>query len=619
MFWAAAANADGYRVEWGTTSGAYTDSATTTSTSYAIKGLQENTTYYVRVTATRTGAADGTPSDEDEATTLPSPPGQVTGVTATAVSSSSINVGWADATNADGYRVQWGTTSGSYTDSAATASTSYAINGLQENTTYYVRVAALRNGAADGTPSAETQATTFRSPPAKVTGVSAAAASDTSINVTWSAAARADGYKVEWGATSGSYTDSATTTSTSYVVSGLSANTTYYLRVVGTRTGTADGTPSDETSAVTPSPAPARVSGVSVTADDYDSITVTWSAVTSADGYVVQWDDDSAFTSPSDVVVASGSTVTRQITGLQEGTQYWVRVYATRAGAADGPASSPATDTTALQAPARVTNLRARAASDVAVNLAWDLALRAGGYRIEWGTSPGTYTERASTAALAYTVTGLSAHTVYYFRVTATRSGAPDGARSVERSARTNTALPPGQVTGLSATAISDREIQATWNAAANATGYVVQWDTDSAFPGPEQAAVANTGAIVEFLRAETEYFVRVRGTRNGAADGAWSSADSATTEDSRVKVWAERFPGGQVPAQLFLGAFAGVLAGVRFKSMKPPRREAVITGTMSLGALILPMFGLANDFWVIGIALLVLLCSIATIFIARR
>ena len=100
---------------------------------------------------------------------------------------------------------------------------------------------------------------------------------------------------------------------------------------------------------------------------------------------------------------------------------------------------------------------------------------------------------------------------------------------------------------------------------------------------------------------------------------GAWSSADSATTLDSRVKVWAERFPGGQVPAQLVLGAFAGILAGMRFKSMKSPRREALITSAMSAGALILPMFGLANDFWVIGIALLVLLCSFAAIFIARR
>ena len=117
--------------------------------------------------------------------------------------------------------------------------------------------------------------------------------------------------------------------------------------------------------------------------------------------------------------------------------------------------------------------------------------------------------------------------------------------------------------------------------AAGSATGYVVEWDTDIAFSDPDEAQASGAGVIIERLRAETEYHVRVQGTRDGA--------------------------------------FGGVMAGVRFKSMKSPRREAVITGAMSLGALILPAFGLANEFWVIGVALLVLLASIAAIFLAKR
>ena len=365
--------------------------------------------------------------------------------------------------------------------------------------------------------------------------------------------------------------------------------------------------------------APDQVTGVSAAPDDHDSITVSWYAVPEADGYVIQWDQDGTFSSPSESTIRSGATVTYNITGLQEGTTYHIRAYATQTGLADGRPSAPANATTTLQPPAQVTGVSAAATSDVTINVTWSAAIRADGYRVEWGTTSGAYSGGATTSSTSYTITGLTHSTTYHVRVTATRTGASDGTPSSERSAATEAAPTPAQVTGLSAVAISDREIQATWSAAANATGYVVQWDTDTAFPEPEQANVANTGAIIERLLPETEYFVRVKGTRNGATDGAWSATDSATTEDSRVKVWAERFPGGQVPAQLALGAFAGVLAGVRFKSMKSPRREAVITGAMSLGALILPMFGLANDFWVIGIALLVLLCSIAAIFIARR
>ena len=147
----------------------------------------------------------------------------------------------------------------------------------------------------------------------------------------------------------------------------------------------------------------------------------------------------------------------------------------------------------------------------------------------------------------------------------------------------------------------------------------MVQWDTVDTFPDPDEALASGTGVIIERLMAETEYHVRVKGTRDGATDGAYSVSATATTGDAQIKVWAERFPGGAIAAQLVLSAFGGVMAGVRFKSMKSPRREAVITGAMSVGALILPAFGQANEFWVIGVALLVLLASIAAIFLARR
>ena len=375
---------------------------------------------------------------------------------------------------------------------------------------------------------------------------------------------------------------------------------------------------------------PAQVTGVRASADDHDSITVSWNAVADTCGsnslyYEVRWDDDSGFASPQDEAYISNTTHSYRITGLQEGTPYFVQVRGVCADlfgfyTAEGEWSA-ASATTELQAPARVTGVIAGATSDVEIMVSWMMAIRAGGYVVQWREDGQAFdaSRQAAVTALTYDVTGLTADTRYYFQVIATRAGATDGAPSDEAGATTENAPTPGQVTGVAVAALSDRELQVTWTAATNATGYVVQWDTDDTFADPDEARASGTGVVIERLRAETEYHVRVKGTRAGATDGAYSTSASATTGDARPRVWAERFPGGAIAAQLVLSVFGGVMAGVRFKSMKSPRREAVITGAMAFGALILPAFGLANEFWVIGVALLVLLASIAAIFLARR
>ena len=365
-------------------------------------------------------------------------------------------------------------------------------------------------------------------------------------------------------------------------------------------------------------PAPDQATGLAVTSFDHDSAALTWNTAANADGYTVQWQTGSEAWGDNEAGV---STTQYTITGLQEGTTYTIRVISTRTGGADGTPSSEVSATTTMQPPAKVTGLATTSISDNLISLSWSMAIRATSYRVEWRTGAQSYdgSRQATTAGLSYTVSGLSPSTRYHFRVTAVRTGTADGATSDELSAATSAPLPVEQVTGLSADPVSDSEIRATWNAVGNATGYVVHWDTDAAFPNPDSAEVAAAGAIIERLRAETEYFVRVRGTRLGAADGAWSSADSATTLEPRINEWIARFPGGAIGGQLALALFGGALAGVRFKGMKSPQREAAITGAMSLGALILPFFGQGNNFWIVGIALLVLVCSVAVVFIASR
>ena len=75
----------------------------------------------------------------------------------------SIYVEWDAVSNADGYKVQWGTTSGSV-DAAnqMTVSTNNTIisSSIVNNTTYYIKVIATRHGAEDGLASGEVSART---------------------------------------------------------------------------------------------------------------------------------------------------------------------------------------------------------------------------------------------------------------------------------------------------------------------------------------------------------------------------------------------------------------------------------------------------------------------------
>ena len=83
---------------------------------------------------------------------------------------------------------------------------------------------------------------------------------------------------------------------------------------------------------------PGRVTGVSVT-PRIGALTVSWNSVANADGYKVQWrSSGQTFGSARQRVV--GSSTQDTIRNLTPGTQYFVRVIATKSGTSDGTPSN---------------------------------------------------------------------------------------------------------------------------------------------------------------------------------------------------------------------------------------------------------------------------------------
>ena len=159
-----------FRIERSSTSiGPWTEIATVGAggTTFANTGLAETTTYYYRVRASNTAGPSGY-TNVSSATTPATIPIAPTGLGATAVSSSQINLAWTDNSfNETGFRIERSSTSiGPWTLIATTGpgATSYSNTGLNPSTLYFYRVLAS-NTAGSSVASNTASATTFAATP----------------------------------------------------------------------------------------------------------------------------------------------------------------------------------------------------------------------------------------------------------------------------------------------------------------------------------------------------------------------------------------------------------------------------------------------------------------------
>jgi titin len=163
VVWVDVRGETGYRVERspdGSTGWAPVGQAAQNATGYVDSGLAPATTYFYRVIGT-TAAGDAPTSDVVSVTTLEGladPPV----VSIVAVSSSQIDLGWADVATETGYRIERsidGATDWITVGSAGQDVTAYSDSNLASGVTYHYRVIAT-NAAGDSAPSNVVDATT---------------------------------------------------------------------------------------------------------------------------------------------------------------------------------------------------------------------------------------------------------------------------------------------------------------------------------------------------------------------------------------------------------------------------------------------------------------------------
>ena len=359
-------------------------------------------------------------------TTTPPIPIPPSGLTATATSSSTIDLGWRDnAINEIGQRIERSVgSSNNYAllTNVGANITAFTDSQLVDGTKYYYRVKAFNTGGSSTYSNQLFAITPLKSP----TSLTATAVSSSQISLTWTDnSATEAGYRIEQSPVDNlHYTEIATVgpNVTSYSATGLSEATKYYYRVRAYN-AIATSAYSSEKNATTLYNIPVAPSGLRISSIISSRVILAWTDNSGNEsGFRIQRKQGPTGTYTEIATPgANVTTYTDDDNALLDGTQYYYKVCAYNP-AGNSPFSNEVSGTTLLASP---TSLTATVVSSTQVNLNWtDNSRSETGYLIERkATSSGNYAQIGSVNMNVHSYTdtyNFKSGTTYYYRVRAT-------------------------------------------------------------------------------------------------------------------------------------------------------------------------------------------------------
>ena len=429
-----------------------------------------------------------------------------------------------------------------YTDTSVSALTSYCYKVVTSSTAI----------SATGTSTVRAVTVPVSLPPATTTPT-ATAITPTSLTLNWTAPTTVAGnaiasYSVQRasdaGFTTGLVSNTVASGTTTLNVTGLTASTPYFFRVVSVNAS--GNTNSGTLTLTTPVLAPVATSAPTATLVTPNSLTLNWTAPTTGGAiasYTVQSATNTGFTSGLVTTALISNTATSyNVTGLAPSTTYYFRVIAVNATST--ATSSALTQATAIAVPGVTGTPTATAITATGLTLNWSAPTTGGtvaNYTVQYATNS-SFTGATSSAAVTsttYNVSGLTAGTTYWFRVVANNASASTNSSSVSATTMTAVAqaaalatLPaPATVTGLSGVT-TDRVISAgmNWSAVSGATSYNVRYSTSSTF-ATSTTVTATSGSQIAFTGIVSKATVYLQVRAVGATTSAWSATVAAIAQ----------------------------------------------------------------------------------------
>lgn len=456
-----------------------------------------------------------------------------------------ITVSWTESTNADSYTLTYvnqndASDNGSFTtDDAST--TSYTIPNLKSGSTYLVRIVA--NGSGEFVSSALNEITAKTQAKLDRPVVTIGERTESSLAVSWTASANASSYTLVYNGVEVNNIED-----TSYVLEGLTGNTTYEIQIVA-NPASDDYVASSSVAINAKTKTKLATPTLQYASRGTNSIEVSISNVDGATSYVL------SYVNTEDATDA-GTATTATLTGLKEGATYSITVVAK--GPAndyvDSDESSALTVTTQTQLV--MSEVEAKSALNAegtraSLTFSWDSVANAdGGYLIEYrvaGTE-GDWTPANPVAAgiTTETVNGLDPKTTYEFRAMALASNGADdpsasyyldSAWSESKTITTLEKLAAIDITGISTGNATSGTVDLSWTSVANAIGYVVSYAETGSTAATETSLISGgDGTTMSYtltgLKAERTYDIRIKavGDHENYNDSDYSAAVSATT-----------------------------------------------------------------------------------------
>ncbi len=506
LFWSAPASdggaaISGYKIEYKTGS-FYSTLVENTGqvTTYSHTGMTTGTTYTYKISALNSIGASTASADVSitpTSTSTATAPGAPAGLTAIATSPTKIDLSWNAPSNnggypITGYKIQYRTGSIQYADlitNTASTTTTFSHNGITAGQLYIYRVYTITSFATSEKSSLEVtvqpKSTSASTAPGAPTGLAAIATSPTKIDLSWNAPSNnggypITGYKIEYKKDAGSYLSLVSNTAnatTSYSHTGLTTGATYTYKIsaissIGTSAASTEASAIPTTAST--ATAPGAPTGLAASATSATQINLSWNAPSNGGsaitGYKIEYKTGSGSYSVLVANTASAST-TYSHTGLTTGATYTYKISAINSIGTGNVSSEVSATPTNTSQPSAATapgspSLSATAVSATQINLSWNAPSNGGsaitGYKIEVKKGTGSFeilVTNTASASTIYSHTGLTAGTVYYYRVSAINSigtGTSSDASATPKETTTPT---------LTAIATSPTQISLSWSA----------------------------------------------------------------------------------------------------------------------------------------------------------
>ncbi len=253
------------------------------------------------------------------------------------------------------------------------------------------------------------------------------------------------------------------------------------------------------------------------TAPEANAITVSWTAVSGATGYKVQWQPEASTSwrqSVQQKELSGSGTTSYKITGLDSTEQYRVRVIPIGRNGDGGP-SRPSIVRPRVPVPVGTTTVNVVATVN-ALAVRWSEVEHAARYKVQWksGSQSWDSSREQIVQTQEYSIGGLTPGTQYSVRVIPVGRDGTDGTVSSATGTATPTTPPvvaaPSSVTATA----SSNALSVSWATVSGALGYKIQWKSGTeAWSSTRQHTVNDpsiTSHKITGLTAGTQYTVRI-------------------------------------------------------------------------------------------------------------